>query len=183
MGAYDNAGGVITLLWVLKWAKYGNLRNLMDKYGIIFAFVDGEERGLLGSYHLLEDKILQLFRIVGHLSLDGYGIGTAIGGFGNLLSVRLRINSKEKNLKLSADTSIFQERNIPSLHTFSLPCNELQNLVEKCIFPPSWKILHTGKDTPDKIEEWILPFMGLQLYEKLSQIDFNIRGVFTLNGC
>lgn len=178
-GAYDNAGGVIALLWLLRWIKLDNLKNLNNKWGLIVVFLDGEERGLIGARNFVENSMLEKVKIRGHISLDGFGIGNLIGGFGNMKSVRIRLGRKgEIEVPLSADTSVFQEKGISSLHIFSLPHNELQNLVHHSIFPPQWHILHTKEDTPENIAEELIPYVVLYLYGRLADLDFKKQGIF-----
>lgn len=180
-GAYDNAGGTIGLLWLLKWIRCDNLESFNNKFGLVAVFTDGEERGVLGARYLLKHDFFQRRKIHGHLSLDGFGIGTHLGVLGNMRKVKLKLNSEyEAELDFKADTTAFQDKGIPSLHLFSLPYKELNELVNLRIFPPCWRIVHTKEDTPDKVDEEILPFIVFNLYGKISALDFKEQGVFIL---
>lgn len=172
-GAYDNLGGTLVLFWMLKWMK-----QVFKKGNYLFAFFDGEERGLLGA-----SSFLQGFGskdIAGHLSLDGFGIGNSIGCFANLKEVVLKIDGKAHYMPLQADTMVFQEKGIPSLHCFSLPYDELKALIENNIFPPAWHILHTRADSPRLIEDIWLPLLARQLVGKLDTLRFNSKGTISL---
>ena len=181
-GAYDNAGGTAGLLWLLKWAGWDKLITLNGSSGLIVVFLDGEESGLLGAKDYIENSLFDKnLKVKGQISLDGFGIGTHIGGFANTKKIRLRIDrEKEIELVLEADTSIFQQYQIPSLHLFSLPYEELKDLLDEKKFPPSWQILHTTEDSPDKIDEGCLPFVILHLYQNIPLLDFQSEGVITI---
>lgn len=172
-GAYDNLGGTLVLFWMLRWMK-----QFLKKGNYLFAFFDGEERGLLGA-----SSFLQGFgpkNIAGHLSLDGFGIGNSIGCFANLEKVLLKIDGKTHYIPLQADTMVFQERGIPSLHCFSLPYEELEALIEDKIFPPAWHILHTRADSPKVIEDIWLPLLARQLICKMDTLRFDSKGTISL---
>jgi hypothetical protein len=176
-GAYDNAGGVVALLWIIRWAKRIN-QDLKEKFSILFVFLDGEERGLLGAKHFVKNNSIN--EIYGHISLDGFGIGTEIGCFANLKEARLKVNSQEKSIKLQADTTVFQKIGVLSLHLFTLPEKELLGLLEEALFPDTWRIVHTKNDTPDKIDDCLIPFMALNFLKNLRMIDFQKNGIIAL---
>ena len=181
-GAYDNAGGTAGILWLISWTKMDGLKYLKGRFGFIIVFLDGEESGLLGVKNFISNYLSkENLSIGGQVSLDGFGIGTHIGGFANTKWVEIKTDSrKETRFKLEADTTIFQKYKIPSLHLFSLPYQELKALSDKRKFPPSWRILHTRDDTPDKIEEGFLPFVMLHLYRNIHLLDFQSEGVIIL---
>jgi acetylornithine deacetylase/succinyl-diaminopimelate desuccinylase-like protein len=182
-GAYDNAGGVAGLLWLLRWIKFDNLKSFDYGIGIIIVFTDKEERDLVGAKHLIKHKIFDIEKIYAHLSLDGFGIGTNISGFANSKEVRLKINSTEETvLTLHADTTVFQEKGIPSIHLFTLPEKELSDLVSDRLFPPTWRIIHTKKDTPENIDDCFIPFVMLNIYKNIPELDFTRNGIITIGG-
>jgi hypothetical protein len=180
-GAYDNAGGTIGLLWLLKWAKFDKLAAFKNRFGLVVSFTDGEEVDLAGVRCLLRHRIFQSQQKYNHIALDGFGIGTCIGGFANRRNVIVKLPSTGKrSLPLQAETNIFQDIGIPSLHLFTLPKDQLINLVARSLFPPCWQAIHTEKDTPDKIDEEMLPFVILSLYRKMLSLDFEESEVFML---
>lgn len=180
-GAYDNAGGVVAIMWLMKWMKLDNMASLNRKYGFIVVFTDREERGLLGAKYLLKNRAIKTETIYAHLSVDGFGIGTNFGAFANTRKVRLKTKSKVKTtLTLQADTTVFQEMGLPSLHLFTLPKNELLDLVHRAIFPDTWLVIHTTKDTPERIDNFLIPYTAFNLYKKLHELDFNKRGILEL---
>ncbi len=184
-GAYDNAGGTAGLLWLLNWIQMDESNHKNGRFGLIVVFLDGEESGLLGVKFFIRNYLLKRnITVRGQLSLDGFGIGTHIGGFANTKQVKLRLDSKKEEIrfKLEADTVVFQEYRIRSLHLFSLPYQELKAFLDKREFPPSWKILHTKNDTPDKIEEEFLPFVVLNLYRNIHLLDFQSKGALMVGG-
>jgi hypothetical protein len=181
-GAYDNVGGTAALLWLINFINLDNKSLLNEKFGLIFVFLDGEESGLLGvrffASHFLSQKKVTYY---GQISLDGFGIGTSIGGFANTRKIQLRNDANEIiPFILEADTLIFQENDIPSLHLFSLPFDEMQSLLNKRQFPNTWRIIHTKEDTPDKLNEEFLPFVVMNLYRNIYSLDFKTQGVIII---
>lgn len=94
--------------------------------------------------------------------------------------VRLKIDSHEKSIKLQADTTVFQEIGVLSLHLFTLPEKELLDLLDEALFPDTWRIVHTKKDTPDKIDACFIPFMALNFLKDLPMIDLKKNGIIAL---
>lgn len=174
-GAYDNAGGVVALLWVIRWTKL--IDENTRKLSIIFVFLDAEERNLMGAKHFLHENSID--EICGHISLDGFGIGTEIGAFANLKEIKLKVHSHEKSIAFQADTTVFQANGIPSLHLFTLPEKELLELVHFGNFPDTWRIVHTNEDTPEKVDGCFIPFVALNLYKGLPKVDFRKKGLTT----
>ncbi len=180
-GAYDNAGGVLTLLWLIRWAKLTKGNKNYD-LSFLSVFFDGEESGLLGAKHFFQTPLLRNISIYSHISVDGFGIGTHIGGFANMNEVKLKKGNKEKDFFIQTDDDIFQKKKIPSLCIFTLPKEELLQLISKKTFPNTWDIIHTDKDTPDKIEEGFIPYLALYLYKNMSKLDFQKKDIVMVGG-
>lgn len=181
-GAYDNAGGTVALVWLTRFLAESNLGRRKTPPGVFVVFLDGEESGLLGARHFAAShRIDHEDRIIGHVSLDGFGAGTHIGGFGNVRKIALEDNAgRTIDFVLQADTTVFQECGTSSLHLFSLPHAELRDLQRSARFPETWRLIHTPSDTPDRLKETYLPYVALHLFERISTLNFNIRGIFSL---
>jgi len=82
-GANDNASGVATMLEI---ARLWQARDFHPARSVLFAAWDGEEQGLLGSQHYVEDPTFPLTRTVAMLNLDMVGAGEVlrVDGEGNV---------------------------------------------------------------------------------------------------
>jgi len=67
-GAFDNASGVATLLEIAR--AYASLPR-PPRRSVLFAFVTGEEMGLLGSSYFAHTPTVPLNKIVANLNIDG----------------------------------------------------------------------------------------------------------------
>lgn len=125
-GADDNASGVAG---VLETAEALVESGLTPKRSILFAFWDGEEKGLLGSHHFVNhptislDAIAMAFNVdmIGQLrnqTLEVYGVRSAPG-----LRRLVSLNNLDPNLKLkyswelkaNSDHHSFLSQHIPTL--------------------------------------------------------------------
>jgi Zn-dependent M28 family amino/carboxypeptidase len=71
-GADDNASGTAVMLEV---ASHFTKEGKRPKRSILFVSFDGEERGLLGSRHYVNNPALPLVRTVAMINLDHVGVG------------------------------------------------------------------------------------------------------------
>jgi len=74
-GANDNASGVATILEI---ARLWQAQDLHPARSVLFAAWDGEEQGLLGSRHYVQNPTYPLTRTVAMLNLDMVGAGEAL---------------------------------------------------------------------------------------------------------
>ena len=74
-GANDNASGVAT---VLEIARLWQAEDFDPARSVLFAAWDGEEQGLLGSRHYVENPTQSITRTVSMLNLDMVGAGEAL---------------------------------------------------------------------------------------------------------
>jgi len=74
-GANDNASGVATILEI---ARLWQAQDFVPARSVLFATWDGEEQGLLGSRHYVENPTYSLTRTVAMLNLDMVGAGDAL---------------------------------------------------------------------------------------------------------
>ena len=71
-GADDNASGTAVMLAV---ARYFTKEGKRPKRTILFVSFDGEERGLLGSRHYVNNPAIPLDRTIAMINLDHVGVG------------------------------------------------------------------------------------------------------------
>ena len=127
-GADDNASGVATIIELARLFK-----DAQPKRSIMFIAFDGEEQGLLGSYHFVRNPIIPLDKIVVMFSLDmvGYlqtsgwlkyeGIGT-IGNLKKLITqnsdpdFKVKYKRFETSLMGATDTQPFANYKVPTLY-------------------------------------------------------------------
>lgn len=131
-GADDNASGTASIIEIGKYLS-GHRENL-GRSVIIVAF-DGEESGLIGSTHFLEQSIVPLSSIKAMFSLDMVGMLEAHKGL-DLKGVDL-LNDKEtitgevagrygisitkegSRIEQRTDTEPFGKKGIPAVHAFT----------------------------------------------------------------
>lgn len=147
-GANDNASGTAMLIDLAR--HYGQQLNLPD-YSMVFIAFAGEEAGLLGSVHFVENPLFPLknIRFVVNLDMTGTGID-------GIKVVNGSVFSREFGLltKLNADKGLIREvsmrgesknsdhypfyaRGIPAFFIYSLD--------------PSYKEYHNIYDRPEKL--------------------------------
>jgi hypothetical protein len=125
-GADDNASGVAGLLEVIE--AFGQLPS-RPRRSILFAFWDGEEKGLLGSKHWAAQPTLPLSQVKTTINLDmigrlrsnrllfygtrtGYGLRRLASEQNTSPDLRLDMNWE---MKADSDHYTFYERGIPTL--------------------------------------------------------------------
>ncbi len=155
-GADDNASGVACVLELARALKaydaFYNDKDAINVSHVIFAFPDGEERGLLGSRHLVK-HLTGRFQIQGVINVDSVGRATSksvhvIGAsvhkdLGQRLSTALEGASLKlgKNIDRFAfphgsDHWPFHEAGIPAVS----------------LWASDYRIMNTAADTPEKVE-------------------------------
>lgn len=131
-GANDNASGTAMVLDLAR--HFASDTSLLNKYTIVFAFVSGEEAGLLGSYHLSKNPIFSLEKIKFLINLDMVGTGsegiTVVNGTKFEKQFKLLKNINEKNNLLKAvvqrgescnsDHCPFYEKGVPAVFIYSM---------------------------------------------------------------
>lgn len=128
-GANDNASGTAFLL---NLAKYYSTNK--PKYTLIFIAFGAEEAGLVGSYHFVENPLIDLKKIKFLLNFDIMGAGedgiqiVNSSVFTKEYELLNEINSKNNYLKqikkrgeaCNSDHCPFYEKGIPSFFTYTL---------------------------------------------------------------
>lgn len=128
-GANDNASGVALLLNIAKYYAQNP-----QKYSIAFILFSGEEAGLLGSKHFVENPLLILNRIKFLINTDLAGTGddgiTIVNAseFVKEFELMQQINNELKLLKTinprgkaaNSDHYFFTEKGVPSFFFYTL---------------------------------------------------------------
>ncbi len=127
-GAMDNAAGVASLLEIARTLKDASLER-----SVLFAAVTGEEKGLLGSQHLLASRSAPLDQIVANINLDMFlpihelrvlhvyglsesSLGTDIRELAWNANLRLIGDPEpERNILIRSDQYSFIRRGIPAI--------------------------------------------------------------------
>jgi hypothetical protein len=130
-GADDNASGVAMMLELAK--KFAQTKG-SHKRSIIFLSFSGEEEGLLGSKHFVDDPCIDLSKVDAMINMDMVGRlnetnNMEIGGVGTATSLKELVyaNSDTSVIKLTlspegygpSDHSSFYGKNIPVLFYFT----------------------------------------------------------------
>lgn len=165
IGAYDNACGVATLLYLIE-----SFISYRPKHNFVYCFFDCEEEGQMGSKLFLQD-FPNRRSVVQHLEIDGSGIGDCLVGVSNFTSLPLQFGEKIIVVPSSGDFASFISHNIPSLHLFSLPMREAKLFVEKRIFPETLYILHTEEDNLTKVDNSVNRRVASCLKRIISKLD------------
>jgi hypothetical protein len=131
-GANDNGSGTSMVLDLAR--HFAADTNKFLKYSIVFAFVSGEEAGLLGSYYLSKNPLFPIDKIKFLINLDMVGTGsegiTIVNGtkFEKEFQLFKEINDKNSLLKTVAqrgescnsDHCPFYEKGVPAVFIYSM---------------------------------------------------------------
>jgi len=131
-GADDNASGVASIIEIGRWLVLN--RDKLKRSVIIIAF-DGEEAGLIGSSHLVNNKVIPTDRIKFMFSLDMVGMLQKYGGIdlvgnktlsdGDEFFVQLatkhgiQVKKSGRSVEMQTDTQPFGKVGIPAVHVFT----------------------------------------------------------------
>jgi len=107
-GVLDNAIGVSALL---ELAKLFSDNNSSIKRSIIFLFVTGEEKGLLGSSYFVDHPPIPKDKIVANINIDGLAV---IDDFNSIVGIGAEFSTLEKLLIETAKKNKLNVDEIPS---------------------------------------------------------------------
>ena len=128
-GANDNAAGIAMLLDLAKYYKENP-----SKYTTVFIAFGGEEAGLIGSKHFVENPLFELKKIKFLMNMDLVGTGeegiTAVNGsvfkehFSKLVSINdehhLLPVIKSRGKAANSDHYFFSEQGVPSFFIYAM---------------------------------------------------------------
>lgn len=128
-GANDNASGVAMLLYLAKYYSEN-----MPKYDVVFMAFGGEEAGLLGSKHYVQNPLFPLSEIKFLINLDILGTGeegiTVVNGavYEKQFKKLSKINAKKGYLKkvkirgkaANSDHYFFSEAGVPAIFIYTM---------------------------------------------------------------
>jgi len=92
-GFVDNAIGCASLLELARVLKTGNLRL---RRSVLFLFVTGEEKGLLGSQYYCANPAVPLHRSIANLNVDGLAI---IDTFDDMVGIGAEYSTMKRHLE------------------------------------------------------------------------------------
>jgi Peptidase family M28 len=107
-GVLDNAIGVSALL---ELAKIISENSASFKRSVIFLFVTGEEKGLLGSSYFIENPPIPINNIVANINVDGLAV---IDVFNSIVGVGAEFSSLNNSLHKVAASNNLRVDKIPS---------------------------------------------------------------------
>ncbi len=106
-GVLDNAIGVAALL---ELAKMFSENNILLKRSVIFLFLTGEEKGLLGSSYFAEHLPVPKESVIANLNIDGLAV---FGNFNSIIGIGAELSSLNKTLNIVAKNNHLKIEKIP----------------------------------------------------------------------
>ena len=107
-GVLDNVIGVSALL---ELAKLFSENNSLIKRSIIFLFVTGEEKGLLGSSYFIDHSPIPKDKIVANINIDGLAV---IDDFNSIVGIGAELSTLNEILKKVAFSNKLKVDKIPN---------------------------------------------------------------------
>ncbi len=104
LGADDNASGTAVML---ELARQLTERRIKPKRSLLFVSFDGEERGLLGSKHYVQNPLWPLEKTVAMINLDHVGVGNGKLTVGITQLDKSLAKQAEKRAGLAEKTNIY----------------------------------------------------------------------------
>ncbi len=104
-GALDNAAGCAALL---ELARYFSANR--PERSLVFLFVTGEEKGLLGATYYTDHPLLPLYKTIANVNIDGVAL---FDKFNSVVGIGKEYSSLEENLKRVAEKSGLNITEIP----------------------------------------------------------------------
>jgi len=96
-GAFDNAIGVAA---VLELAKVLKVSEDSLKHSVIFLFLTGEEKGLIGSNYYIDHPLVPLYKTIADINVDGIAV---FDEFNSIIGVGTEYSTLDKFLKSTTD--------------------------------------------------------------------------------
>jgi hypothetical protein len=127
-GADDNASGSMALLEVAQAFMKLKKKPLRS---IVFAWINGEEKGLLGSQYYADNPLIKMEQTLVDINLDMVGRSKMVSDTGKFMGYDLTVTQPGEVLVYTAHES-----------------SELLNLMSLCSQEAGIKVLDMGKDLP-----------------------------------
>ena len=107
-GVLDNAVGVVAAMEI---ARAFSMLPQRPLHSIIFLFLTGEEKGLLGSTYYLDHPIVPLYKTIANLNIDGLATNDQ---FNDVVGIGAELSTLGDHLKKVADQLNLKISQIPS---------------------------------------------------------------------
>ncbi|MBN1558612.1 M28 family peptidase [candidate division KSB1 bacterium] len=105
-GVVDNAIGTAALLEIAR-----TLAKFPPKRSVLFLFLTGEEKGVLGSTYYIDNPVVPLYRTVANINIDGLAI---FDTFRDVIGFGTELSSLHKALEKSAEMMGLSVSDVPS---------------------------------------------------------------------
>lgn len=106
-GVLDNAIGVSALL---ELARMFSEEQLQIKRSILFVFLTGEEKGLLGATYFCDYPLVPIEKIIANVNIDGLAV---FGDFNSIVGIGSEYSSLNKILQITGESNDLKIEKIP----------------------------------------------------------------------
>jgi Zn-dependent M28 family amino/carboxypeptidase len=107
-GVIDNAAGVAA---VLELARIFSSMTIKPLHSILFLFLTGEEKGLLGSTYYLDHPVVPLYKTIANINVDGLAL---FDTFQDVIGIGAEYSTLGEHLELVAENLNLQATPLPT---------------------------------------------------------------------
>jgi len=174
LGADDNASGVAAMLGVAAWQTHQARPDRTPQHNLVFCAFAGEEMGLVGSSHFVDDPTLPLPTIEAMLNMDMVGrlrnnrlMVMGVGTAAEFPTLTGQVNERAAfDLKTSgdgygpSDHSSFYKRKVPVLALFTgahTDYHKPTDSMDRVDAPGLWRVTLFARDLVDALDRGARP--------------------------
>jgi Zn-dependent M28 family amino/carboxypeptidase len=174
LGADDNASGVAAMLSVAEWKAPWHPRDARPVHNLVFCAFTGEEMGLVGSSHFVDDPPLPLTTVEAMVNMDMVGrlrnnrlMVMGVGTATEFPGVTAHVNRRNGfDLKTSgdgygpSDHSSFYKRQVPVLALFTGAHSDYHkpsDSADRVDAAGLWRVARYARDLVDSLDRMPRP--------------------------